>query len=573
VEGVSQDQPTTPNTQPLHPPTDHQVKPCLMINKIDRLILELRLSPSEAAQRLTAIVHHANMIWSTFDSEAFLSEADAVLAYEQQRQAEDEESGGGGRGGREAAEADAIARLEEEEEDAFRPSAGNVAFGSAADGWAFTLPAFAEQYAEKLGAKPAALARALWGDYAFSPKEKRVVRLKRGAARDGSGQRTMFEQFALEPLWKAYSACDAGGSAEAAAVLAPIVKGRGLAARMPTRALEVTDPRQALRAVLRAWLPLSEAVLGMAVHHLPSPAEAAPFRVPHFLGAGGPAAAGDVAAGGVARSTGGGGSAAGTSSADTASSSSSSAAAAAAVDLGVQLERLRSHLAASSSAPDAPLIIYVSKMISIPSNLLPRRPGDPPHSIPTGGNGEVFLAFGRVFSGVAREGARVHVMTSAYDPWDPTKQRQSAVLTGLYLMMGRALERLQQVPAGNVLAMAGLESSVLKSATLASTPCARPMASMVFQAAPIVRVALEPSHPSDMPRLAEGLRLLNRADPFVEIGITDKGEQLLGAAGEVHLETCIKDLRERFARVEFQVRCCCDGVVGLGEWVWGVLGG
>jgi ribosome assembly protein 1 len=66
-----------------------------------------------------------------------------------------------------------------------------------------------------------------------------------------------------------------------------------------------------------------------------------------------------------------------------------------------------------------------------------------------------------------------------------------------------------------------------------------------------------------MPALAEGLRLLNRADPFVEIGITDKGEQLLGAAGEVHLETCVKDLRERFARVEFQVRVHCFAALRL----------
>lgn len=48
-------------------------------------------------------------------------------------------------------------------------------------------------------------------------------------------------------------------------------------------------------------------------------------------------------------------------------------------------------------------------------------------------------------------------------------------------MMGRALERLPAVPAGNVLAIAGLESAVLKSATLSSTPAARPLAPMVFQ--------------------------------------------------------------------------------------------
>ena len=44
-----------------------------------------------------------------------------------------------------------------------------------------------------------------------------------------------------------------------------------------------------------------------------------------------------------------------------------------------------------------------------------------------------------------------------------------------------------------------------------------------------------------------------RADPFVEVGLNEKGEHVLGAAGEVHLETCIKDLKERFARIELQV--------------------
>jgi translation elongation factor EF-G len=57
-----------------------------MINKLDRLIVELRLSPAEAASRLTGIVAHANMIWSAFDSEHFMREADAVLAAEQQQQ-------------------------------------------------------------------------------------------------------------------------------------------------------------------------------------------------------------------------------------------------------------------------------------------------------------------------------------------------------------------------------------------------------------------------------------------------------------------------------------------------------
>lgn len=74
----------------------------------------------------------------------------------------------------------------------------------------------------------------------------------------------------------------------------------------------------------------------------------------------------------------------------------------------------------------------------------------------------------------------------------------------------RALERLPCVPAGNVCAIAGLETCILKSATLACSPAALPLAAMTFQAAPIVRVALEPAQPGDMAALAEGLKLLNR---------------------------------------------------------------
>lgn len=68
-----------------------------------------------------------------------------------------------------------------------------------------------------------------------------------------------------------------------------------------------------------------------------------------------------------------------------------------------------------------------------------------------------------------------------------------------------------------------------------------------------MQVAIEPVRPADMPALVEGLRLLNRADPFVEVSVADTGEHVLGAAGEVHLETCVKDLTERFARVELRV--------------------
>ncbi len=48
---------------------------------------------------------------------------------------------------------------------------------------------------------------------------------------------------------------------------------------------------------------------------------------------------------------------------------------------------------------------------------------------------------------------------------------------------------MQEVPAGNVLALAGLDMAILKSATVASSALCRPLAPMLFQSAPIVRVA------------------------------------------------------------------------------------
>ena len=56
-----------------------QVRLCLVINKVDRLILELRLSAGEAYERLKAIIAHVNMIVSSFHSEKYMSGAVCVV--------------------------------------------------------------------------------------------------------------------------------------------------------------------------------------------------------------------------------------------------------------------------------------------------------------------------------------------------------------------------------------------------------------------------------------------------------------------------------------------------------------
>ena len=60
------------------------------------------------------------------------------------------------------------------------PEKGNVAFASAADGWAFRTGQFAALYAAKLGVSAAGLQRALWGDFRLDAKAKRIARIRPG---------------------------------------------------------------------------------------------------------------------------------------------------------------------------------------------------------------------------------------------------------------------------------------------------------------------------------------------------------------------------------------------------------
>ncbi|CAL8464184.1 g3719 [Coccomyxa elongata] len=477
-----------------------KVRMCLVINKMDRLVHEVKLSPEEAYNRVRGIITHVNMILSAFQSEQHISDADAVIAHEDAKATVDS---------REQHEDNEEPEVDEDME--FSPEKGNVAFGSAHDGWAFRVGQFADLYEAKLGFKASALIRALWGDYRIDAKSKRILRIK---ASQAGKYKPLFVQFILEPLWKAYEALEAG--ADVKGILGKIVKGLSLS-QVSEKAISHPDAKTALRAVMRGWLPLSEAVLNMAAEQLPSPLEAAPERVPHLLSldaleaAGAPRLPADKQRG---------------------------------------LSETKAAMTACSTNTSAPLVIYVSKMIAVPASTLPRIPGEPGPRDP---KQEVFLAFARIFSGVVTDGQRVHVLSAAYNPARPDLERQEVQVDGLYLMMGQGLERLRSVPAGCVLALGGLQHAILKSATLCSSPTCRPLAPMLFQASPIVRVAVESARPAEMPQLEEGLRLLNRADPFVEVSVLDSGEYVIGAAGEVHLETIVKDLRERFARVELSV--------------------
>jgi ribosome assembly protein 1 len=186
-----------------------QLKPILVINKMDRLITELQMTSAEAYSHLSRLLEQVNAVIGSFYQGERMEEdlqwrermEERVNAAAQQKQAQDGEPDEGG--------VDGAQYVERDDEDLyFAPEKNNVIFCSAVDGWAFTVRQFAAIYEKKLGIKRAILERVLWGDYYLDPKTKRVLGQKH---LKGRALKPMFVQLVLDSVWAAYEATTGGG--------------------------------------------------------------------------------------------------------------------------------------------------------------------------------------------------------------------------------------------------------------------------------------------------------------------------------------------------------------------------
>jgi len=193
---------------------------------------------------------------------------------------------------------------------------------------------------------------------------------------------------------------------------------------------------------------------------------------------------------------------------------------------------------------DGPLMMYVSKMV------------------PTSDKGR-FYAFGRVFSGTIATGQKVRIQGPHYKQGGKEdlniKNIQRTVL-----MMGRTTEQIADVPCGNTVALVGIDSYILKSGTITNLDSAHNIADMKYSVSPVVKVAVKVKDGKDLPKLVEGLKKLSKSDPLVVCTTEESGEHVIAGCGELHVEICLKDLREEYAQCEFSVS---DPVVSYRETV------
>jgi 116 kDa U5 small nuclear ribonucleoprotein component len=139
----------------------------LLINKVDRLIVELKLPPRDCYYKLLHLVDSMNEL---------------------------------------------IAQASQGRYPKISPDRGNVTFASAQHGWCFTLGSFAQLYldhlcedglGDNLGADD--FAKRLWGNAYLDPE----TRLFHKSPRDcqSPGVERTFCKYVLEPLYKLYAAC------------------------------------------------------------------------------------------------------------------------------------------------------------------------------------------------------------------------------------------------------------------------------------------------------------------------------------------------------------------------------
>merc|ERR1719254_28132 len=193
---------------------------------------------------------------------------------------------------------------------------------------------------------------------------------------------------------------------------------------------------------------------------------------------------------------------------------------------------------------DGPLMVYVSKMV------------------PTSDKGR-FYAFGRVFSGTIATGQRVRIQGSHYKPGSKEdlniKNIQRTVL-----MMGRTQDAIQDVPCGNTVGLVGVDQYILKSGTITDIEDAHNIVAMKYSVSPVVKVAVKTKDGKDLPKLVEGMKKLSKSDPLVVCTTEESGEHVIAGCGELHVEICLKDLKEEYAQCDLIIS---DPVVSYRETV------
>jgi elongation factor 2 len=423
VEGVSVQTETV-----LRQALAEKIMPVLMVNKIDRGILELQVDGENMYQNFQRVIENSNVIICTYEC--------ADMGAEQQ----------------------------------VNPINGTVAFGSALFGWAFTCTMFAKTYSKKFGISREKMMEKLWGDNFFDQVGKKWKNHK--DSDEGKELKRAFVSFIMEPVIRLCKA-SFNGEWEKIDKMLPTLN---ITLKADERTLQ---GKHLMKNIFQKWINAADALLEMIIMKLPSPVKAQKYRAAYLYE-------------------------------------------------GPQDDA--SFKAIYNCDKDGPLMIFISKMV------------------PTNDKGR-FYAFGRVFSGVVCTGQKVRIMGPNYVPGSKTDLNIKNIQRTVIMMAGK-VEAVPDVPCGNTVGLVGVDQYLLKQGTIATAEDAHNIRVMKYSVSPVVRVAVDVKNASDLPKLIDGLKKLSKSDPLVLCYTEESGEHIIAGCGELHVEICLKDLVEEYAKCE-----------------------
>ncbi|KAF9202766.1 Elongation factor 2 [Haplosporangium sp. Z 27] len=204
-----------------------RIKPVVVINKVDRALLELQVSKEDLYQSFSRTIESVNVIIATYN--------DKVLGDVQ-----------------------------------VYPEQGTVAFASGLHGWAFTIRQFAQRYSKKFGVDRTKMMTKLWGENYFNPATKKWTTKSTDA--DGKPLERAFNTFVLDPIFKLFDTTMNKKKEDVIALLAKL----DITLKSEEKDME---GKLLLKTIMKKFLPAGEALMEMLVIHLPSPITAQKYRV------------------------------------------------------------------------------------------------------------------------------------------------------------------------------------------------------------------------------------------------------------------------------------------------------
>ncbi|KZV87397.1 P-loop containing nucleoside triphosphate hydrolase protein [Exidia glandulosa HHB12029] len=404
----------------------------LVINKIDRLILELRVKPVDAYYKIRHTLEEVNTVISSVNPDPDL-------------------------------------RLS--------PERGNVAFASTDMGWCFTLRSFAQMYSDTHGGLDVqSFADRLWGDIYVVPTPNNTQKFTRKPTE--LEQPRTFVQFILEPIYKLYTQVLSESPESLAETLAELgIKLKPIMYKM--------DVRPLLKAVCDQFFGASSGLVDMITEWVPSPAVANMLKVERTYS-------------------------------------------------GPQTSTLAETMRECDK--NGPVMIQVTKLYQTT-------------------DAQSFRAFGRILSGTLKRGQDVKVLGEGFSPEDEEDMVPASV-ENIWIYNSRYVIDAEEVGPGNLVLLGGVDSSIFKTATIASADIDddlyifRPLKHITQ---PVLKVAVEPVNPSELPKMLAGLRNVNKSYPLVTTKVEESGEHVVIGTGELHLDCVLHDLRRLFSEIEIKV--------------------